>query len=245
MHYYQHHIGDFIKDTSFLSNEEVGIYLKLLWLYYDTEQPLENNAFSLAIKTNARGKEPVVNAILEMFFELTDGSWHQSRVDAELAKYKRMSEGGKRGADKRWHAGNDSPPIATLSPPLCTPNANHKPTTINQQPIKQTTKQPVGVCDSVWGDFVVLRRQKKAAITDTVMKGIAREAAKAGVTLEDALRVCCERNWASFKADWVATKPLQTTAHQASTLAAARSIFGDERSLLNERIITPAPKAIT
>lgn len=210
MHYYQHHIGDFIKDTSFLSNEEVGIYLKLLWLYYDTEKPLEANAFSLAIKTNARGNEPAVAAILEMFFELRDGAWHHTRCDAELEKYKRMSEGGKRGADKRWHGTKDSPPIAPLSTPQCTPNANHKPTTINQQPIKKQSTPPDGVCDSVWADFVLLRKQKKAAITDTAMKGITREAAKAGVTLEDALRTCCERNWTSFKADWVAVKAVDT-----------------------------------
>jgi uncharacterized protein YdaU (DUF1376 family) len=49
MHYYQHHIGDFIKDTSFLTNEEVGIYLKLLWIYYDTEKPLPNSLFELSM----------------------------------------------------------------------------------------------------------------------------------------------------------------------------------------------------
>lgn len=217
MHYYQHHIGDFIKDTSFLSNEEVGIYLKLLWLYYDTEQPLEANAFSLAIKTNARGKEPAVAAILEMFFEMREGLWHHTRCDAELEKYKRMSEGGKRGADKRWHGSKDSPPIAPLMPPQCTPNANHKPTTINQQPIKKHKEPPDGVSASVWADFVLLRKQKKAAITDTAMNGIAREAAKANFTLEAALIVCCERNWTSFKADWVAAKTVDTeTAYQKS-----------------------------
>ena len=74
MHYYQHHIGDFIKDTSFLTNEEVGIYLKLIWLYYDTELPLPNNMFELTMKTSARDSEELVKGILAMFFILSDDS---------------------------------------------------------------------------------------------------------------------------------------------------------------------------
>jgi len=35
------------------------------------------------------------------------------------------------------------------------------------------------------------------------MAGIEREAVKAGLSLEDALRTCCERSWRGFKADWL------------------------------------------
>lgn len=37
MHFYPHHIGDFLKDTSSLTPEESYYYLRLIWLYYDTE----------------------------------------------------------------------------------------------------------------------------------------------------------------------------------------------------------------
>ena len=67
MHYYQHHIGDFIKDTSFLTNEEVGIYMKLLWLYYDTEKPLPNSIHELSMKVNARNQQDALQSILKMF----------------------------------------------------------------------------------------------------------------------------------------------------------------------------------
>lgn len=53
-------------------------------------------------------------------------------------------------------------------------------------------------------DFKRLRASKKAPITETAVDGIRREAAKAGVTLEAALRTCCERGWTGFKAEWVA-----------------------------------------
>jgi hypothetical protein len=54
----------------------------------------------------------------------------------------------------------------------------------------------------VASDFLALRRGKKALITPTAINGIRREAAKAGLTLESALRMCCERGWTGFKADW-------------------------------------------
>lgn len=48
----------------------------------------------------------------------------------------------------------------------------------------------------------MVRAAKKAAVTDLAILGIRREAVKAGIDLEQALTVCCERGWASFKAEW-------------------------------------------
>lgn len=59
-----------------------------------------------------------------------------------------------------------------------------------------------GVDPKVAKDFRELRTRKKAPLTATAVEGIRREAAKAGVTLEQALRTCCERGWTGFRADW-------------------------------------------
>lgn len=68
---------------------------------------------------------------------------------------------------------------------------------------REKLAQPVGVSDSVWQDFQALRTKLKAPITQTALDGIELEAKKAGITLDDALRMCCERSWRGFKADWV------------------------------------------
>jgi hypothetical protein len=60
----------------------------------------------------------------------------------------------------------------------------------------------LGLPDDLVRDFLAVRKTKKAALTETAIKGISREAAKAGLTLESAIRLCCERGWASFRADW-------------------------------------------
>lgn len=69
---------------------------------------------------------------------------------------------------------------------------------------------PEGVSDQVWQDFKKSRKTLRAAITQSAIDGIKREADKAGWPLEDALRECCARGWRGFKAEWVADKPKQT-----------------------------------
>lgn len=74
-----------------------------------------------------------------------------------------------------------------------------------------------GVSPQVIADFKALRKTKKAAITETAMAGIRREASKAGLSLEAALAMCCERGWQSFKAEWVNGSD-NATVHQAASL---------------------------
>ena len=89
----------------------------------------------------------------------------------------------------------------------------------------------LNVSETVAADFIELRKTKKAAITQTALDGIEREASKAGLSLEDVLRTCCERGWIGFKADWVlgdaakAAKGSESTASQAKEGARAR-LFG-------------------
>jgi len=91
--------------------------------------------------------------------------------------------------------------------------------------------------EQLLNDFIQLRKQKKAPITRTAIEGIKKEAAKADLSLENALIVCCERNWQGFKAEWYqnanappingnkqnyATEQLKRTDHSGqSTVSAA------------------------
>jgi uncharacterized protein YdaU (DUF1376 family) len=197
MHYYQHHIGDFIKDTSYLTNEEVGIYLKLLWLYYDTEKPLTKLLFSLSMKVNARENEVTVQGILDMFFQELDDGWHHTRCDKEIAEYRAKidtaSKAGKASAAKRVF--NDR--STTVQPTI-----NHKPLTINHKPIKNITP-PSGVDVSLWEDYLKVRKAAKKPLTETALKGLVREATKAKMSLSDVLQTCCENSWVGFKAEWL------------------------------------------
>jgi len=242
MHYYQHHIGDFIKDTSFLTNEEVGIYMKLLWLYYDTEKPLPDSLFELSMKVNGRDKEQVISGLLNMFFTLEEGSWHHKRCDREIGHYHQQlesaSKAGKASAAKRAmnkRSTGVQQPFNERSTTEQLTN-NQQPITNNQQPNISTRSasslRPDDVDESVWADFKALRKAKKSPITDTAIKGIRKEASNAGISLEKALQLCCARGWQGFKAEWV-TDDLKKDDHYKQSLDI---IFGRNR---REKDITP------
>lgn len=64
-------------------------------------------------------------------------------------------------------------------------------------------ERPDDVQPDVWDDFLRLRKQKRAVVTQTALDGLRREAGKAGYSLNDALSECCARGWTGFKAEWV------------------------------------------
>ena len=208
MHFYPHHIGDYRSHTAHLSNEEDLAYRRLLEMYYDTEQCIQDDIEWVARRLRVPCE--AVQLVLRDFFQKTEAGWVHQRCEAEIAKYKGFAEAGKRGAEKRWH--RDSPPIATLSPPQSWANAGLIPTK-NQEPRTKNhsippkppkgLERPEDVSDVVWEGFKKLRKAKKAPLTDTALQGIKREADKAGWSLEDALQECCVRGWQGFKADWV------------------------------------------
>lgn len=103
MHYYQHHIGDFIKATARLTDGQTMAYLRLLWMYYDDEKPLKPDSRLLAFQIGATVEE--TELLLESFFWLADDGWHHTRCDQEIADYHAMmdkkSNAGRASAERR------------------------------------------------------------------------------------------------------------------------------------------------
>ena len=196
MNFYPFHIGDYLSHTSHLTDAEDLAYRRMIDLYYQTEEPFTDTS-KLARKV--RSSFEIVGSILTEFFIYQDNAWHLKRADEEIAKYKAMKDGGRKGAALRCHNGSDSPPI---TPP------NHSPMpTKNQEPITnnhiKTMQAPEGVSIEIWNDFVAQRKKARAVISENVLKSIAKEAQKAGWTLEQALAECAARGWRGFKAEWV------------------------------------------
>lgn len=90
------------------------------------------------------------------------------------------------------------------------PSKNHQePSSKKFDPVNRLLS--VGVSPEVADDWLELRKQKKATVTETAIRGIEREAQKAGIPLGEALAVSCMRGWIGFKADWY-TKDAGTAA---------------------------------
>jgi uncharacterized protein YdaU (DUF1376 family) len=201
MHYYQFHIGDYKAATAHLSNEEDLAYRRLLDMYYDTESliPLDTQWVAKRLRLDTQ----VVNSVLHDMFNLTEAGWYHARCELIIEQYHAMTE--KNRANGRL-GGRKKNPVATDSQPIAKATINDKPKTNNDKPIKERATNvacPVGVSQSVWDDFIVIRNKVKKPFTETALKIIQRESQKAGLTLEQALETCCARGWQGFEASWV------------------------------------------
>ncbi len=87
MHYYQHHIGDFIKDTANLDDHQLATYLRLLWAYYDTESPITGDIEDVAFAM--RSDEKTERLLLRhYFFQQDDGTQElKAQIAASLVEY--------------------------------------------------------------------------------------------------------------------------------------------------------------
>lgn len=67
----------------------------------------------------------------------------------------------------------------------------------------QAHLESLGVDPQIARDYITHRRAKRSAVTVTAIEGIAKEAGKAKLSLQAALKICCERGWQGFKAEWL------------------------------------------
>lgn len=148
MFYYQHHIGDFIKATSRLTDSQTIGYLRLIWMYYDSEKPLQNDIEVLAMKIGLSTQD--THLLLRAFFKLDNNVWIHTRCDAEIAEYHehiaKKSNAGKASAERRK---NKSSTDAQQVLDGCSSDEqltnNHNPITTNQEPsifLSETTFPP-------------------------------------------------------------------------------------------------------
>ena len=141
MHYYSHHIGDFIKATARLSDSQAMAYLRILWLYYDKDGIIEHDIEQIAFEVGSDPK--TVELIIKTYFKIEGNFIKQYRCDKEIAGYLKKSTGGKEGANKRWNNKDSDSlpnglPNADAMPTQCDPNANQEPITNNQEPVLKT-----------------------------------------------------------------------------------------------------------
>jgi uncharacterized protein YdaU (DUF1376 family) len=171
MHYYRHHIGDFRRDTASLSDIDAMAYLKLLWMYYDTEQPLPANPQLLAFKIGANTES--VQLILDAFFTLDGDVYRQKRCDAELEEYRNKGKKARDSANARWNNAKAMPTYSERNANASIFDANQEPITNNQIKEKKVIvplELPDWLNKTDWNDFVEMRKKLKKPMTDRAVK---------------------------------------------------------------------------
>ena len=87
-----------------------------------------------------------------------------------------------------------------------------------------------GVDQQVIADWQAYRTKNKWDISETVLKGLVREAGKAGMTMEGALRTMVENSWRGFKASWIANANAQrSSGHTQKVIPNRHTGFTQEK----------------
>jgi uncharacterized protein YdaU (DUF1376 family) len=233
MHYYQHHIGDYRKDTSHLSLLEHGIYRQLLDLYYITEKPLDAKALRLIC---ARTDEEQATAlqILEEFFIKKGNKYYHTRCDDEIISYHGKKTKAKASAEIRWNKNKDLQDANAL-PTDSERNANHKPITINHKPLtnnhikdsaKETFALPDWVNEEHWNIWIEKNKKKTVGQKKLAVNKL-KKWKDAGLDYRQALEDAAEGGWQGLH------EPKQkgyTNQRDESRRIAASSIFTPENT---------------
>lgn len=136
MNYYQHHIGDFVRDTARLTDSQCMAFLRMIWLYYESENALPSDVDAIAFKIGANASD--VHSILKHFFFLhDDGLWHQSRCDKEILAFRAKSKKAKDSANARWNNANAMRTHSDRNAKAPVFDANQEPITSNHKDIKE------------------------------------------------------------------------------------------------------------
>lgn len=176
MHYYQFHIGDYKSHTHHLTVIEDIAYRRLLDHYYLHESPIKQR--DIARQIVMREHEQEVLSVLNEFFVSTEQGFINPRADAEIKNYREHQAKSAYGALVR-----DNPtfkslvhmdkfikcylekthleyvtscthhvPIKNPLTPLDATN-NHKPITINQEPLTKREKTQDKPADLLFDEF--------------------------------------------------------------------------------------------
>lgn len=245
MHYYQHHIGDFMRDTANLNDHQLATYLRMLWAYYDTEAPIKGEFEDVAFAM--RSDEKTVRLLLRHYFKETPEGWRHTRCDKEVAEYHSKAEKARNSANARWKNADAMRTHSDRTATASVSDANQEPITNNQNKEKEKTATrkraapfpiPDGVDPQVWADWLLVRKGKKAPTTETAMEGVRREAEKAGLTFPEAVAIACREGWAGFKAKWYANLEADARQSPGQRPAAAEPAWRTEQ---RNRIAQAAP----
>jgi uncharacterized protein YdaU (DUF1376 family) len=137
VNYYEHHLGDWIRDTAHLSMLEDGAYRRLVDAYYTRGKPLPlvaRDVYRLVRATCKQDREAVDTVLEEFFVQAADG-WRHSRCDREIARFQDKQDKARNSANARWnnqhpHSERNANALPTQcegnAPNLQTPDSRHQ-----------------------------------------------------------------------------------------------------------------------
>lgn len=184
MNYYEHHLGDYLRDTAHLSMIEDGAYRRLLDVYYVKELPLPHEPRDVyrLVRAGTKPERDAVAIVLREFFVDTPEGWRHKRCDAEIARFQDKQAKAKRSADARWEAhrsqsdGNANAHANASTDAMRTHSEGNAPRARPQSPDTSNQNKeaelpldfalPEWIPTEAWDGYVAMRKKQRKPMTD-------------------------------------------------------------------------------
>jgi uncharacterized protein YdaU (DUF1376 family) len=161
MHYYQFHIGDYVKDTGHLSILEHGCYRRLLDWAYSSEKalPVEDEKIFQICGARSVPEKKAVRSVVAEFFPATEAGRVNGRVLREVAEFRGLSVKNALKALNRWRAVKNLPPLTELPPDYHSHAAAFPPQSSSSAGVMQRARVPIPINHKP----VTIEREQEAA----------------------------------------------------------------------------------
>ena len=209
-------------DTQHLSLEELGAYLKLLFIAWRTaECALPDDDLRLARMLGiTRRKWASLRPSIEPFWMVQDGFWRQKRLTKTRLKVAKKSSDNRKAAERRWghkplktNMGGDANAYAEpdANAFLTKTKTNIEDTSVSSNPPyppnpakpskprkRSAVVLPEWVPKEQWEGFVKMRKARNRPLTNRAIKLVIdrlQELKEEGHLPEEALDMATERGW--------------------------------------------------
>lgn len=211
MHYYQFNISDYQSHTRHLTPIEDICYRRMLDWVYLHEKPLPINPADVARILILNDCLTDVERVLNEFFTPVEQGWVNLRALAEIdlfnERLEKASKAGKASAEARKNKikqslANGEQPLNMRSTTV-QPNKKQETRNNNTEITALSMLMAMGLSEKLSKEWLLVRKTKKLAPTQTAFDSIKKHAEKHGYTFEQAVTISITKSWGGFDVSWL------------------------------------------
>lgn len=185
----------------------IGAYWCIVEMLYEQGGYLSLDEYE-RITFELRTDENVIRYLIyesELFENDGEKFWSETAID-RLNKRAEKSQKARESIENRWNKSRkNTNEIRTYN----------ECNTIKEKEIKEKGKDnkekfdfkkslmSLGIEEKIISDWLTVRKQKKAANTETALNSIKTQIELSGLPANECIKVAVERSWAGFKAEWI------------------------------------------
>lgn len=231
--------SDFLTGTMFMTNEQVGLYIRLLCAQHQHNGRIDTNVLRTLCESVTNG--------LQVFnkFKHDDYGSYSERLLEEMKKRAEKSIKASESVKIRWEREKNKTKKSiyerntnVIRSEDVNENENINEIKIEKGIVKgknknfnfQKTLLEFGANQKLVSDWLEVRKKKKASNTETACKSFLDQVLKSGKTIDEVLWICISRDWKGFQAEWLKaeSKPDKFVKDLEGWNEAAREILSEK-----------------